>query len=185
MKRVVKWVQGMNFALILVLSISVKAYSGEGTFEIHTVDDPSAIVDDSICASADFTPNLKVVANAWTYETRTSDGKVVQDLTHKVGTLQACLLITDLSFTQSTIHPMYVEFDLKNGMYSGIGSCTIASNNVPLQGLILASCTMRLIEQSSGNTVGSAIMSSAFNPFGLSGFAPGESYWTLRFYSVD
>lgn len=185
MKRGIKWRQRIFLAMLVVLSISIKAYSGERTFEIHTVDDPGIVIDDSVCASAAFTSNLKVGANAWTYETRTSDGEIVKDLTHKVGTVQACVLITDLNFTQSTIHPMYVQFDLKNGLYNGVGNCTVASNNVPLQGLILAGCTLRLMEQSSGNTVGSAIMSSAFNPFGLSGFAPGSSYWTLRFYSLD
>ncbi len=64
------------------------------------------------------------------------------------------------------------------------GTCTVISNDVPVTGLILAGCTLRLVSFPSEVLGGVATSMSVFNPLQLQGFSTG-SFWTLRLYTAD
>ena len=74
-----------------------------------------------------------------------------------------------------------VRFDLPQGSFTAAGTCTFATNDVPLRGFVLAGCSLGMTEFPEGVLGGSAASLSSFNPFRLAGFATG-SYWTLQYY---
>jgi hypothetical protein len=176
----------MSFWLmaVLVLALSGAAYGGETVLQLRTVEVPGMIVDDSICAESGFTPNVRLYAHVWSQQTRAADGMVVNDQIRDIGLARACVQITDFTFSPF-VNParFYIRFDLESGVFTGLGSCTIMSNNIPEPGLILAGCNLTLGERSDGvsRPVGSAVSSSVFNPFQRPGYNTG-SFWTLRMY---
>lgn len=106
---------------------------------------------------------------------------------HRIGSATACTHVTfPLVFTPSSIEPFYINFRLDKGDHAGeykaIGNCTIISNDVPTQGLILAGCSLKVTDAPSDSVRGAMTSMSVFNPFRLPGFNTG-SIWTLRLYS--
>jgi hypothetical protein len=97
----------------------------------------------------------------------------------QVGTAAACARVTSLA--PGATAPFYIEFTLDEGSYRADGSCTVISNNVPVSGLILAGCALRIIGAPAGVLGGSFTSNSIFNPFRLPGFNTG-SVWTRRIY---
>jgi hypothetical protein len=169
---------------VLILALSHVAYGGETVLQLRTVEVPGMIVDDSICAESGFTPNVRLYAHVWSQQTRASDGTVVNDQIRDIGLARACVQITDFTFSPF-INParFYIRFDLENGVFTGLGTCTVMSNNIPEPGLILAGCNLTLTGWSGGvsTPMGSAVSSSVFNPFQRPGYNTG-SFWTLRMY---
>ncbi|HEX7184320.1 MAG TPA: hypothetical protein VF756_21000 [Thermoanaerobaculia bacterium] len=63
------------------------------------------------------------------------------------------------------------------------GDCTVGSNDVPVAGIVLAACHLRVVEAPKGFAGGAASSLSIFNPAGLTGFATGSS-WTLQLFET-
>lgn len=165
----------------MVVLFGSTAFAGERVLQVRTVEDPQVIVGDEICAEAPFTPNVRLGAYAWSFQTRASDGSVVNGMINDVGTAKACVRITDFKFTRLSTAQFYILFTFRQEAYAGLGVCTVTSNDVPELGLVLAGCSLSLKDRASGADVGSAVSSSVFNPFRLLGYETG-SYWTLKIY---
>jgi len=168
-------------AVGMVILFGSTGFAGERVIQVRTVEDRRVIVGDEICAEAPFTSNVRLGAHAWSFQTRASDGAVVNGMINAVGTAKACVRITDFKFTPFSTAQFYIRFSFGQEDYAGLGLCTVTSNNVPELGLVLAGCSLSLKDHASGADVGIAVSSSVFNPFRLSGYETG-SYWTLKFY---
>jgi hypothetical protein len=166
---------------VMVILLGSTAFAGERVIQVRTAEDARVIVGDDICAEAPFTSNVRLGAYAWSFQTRASDGSVVNDMINDVGTAKACVRITDFRFTPLSIAHFYIVFNFRQEAYAGLGVCTVTSNNVPEPGLVLAGCSLSLKDRASGADVGIAVSSSVFNPFHLPGYETG-SYWTLKIY---
>ncbi len=171
-------------AALSALNTVPEAYGNEKIIQFHSIIDPNLNTDGSVCMQAPFPPTVQFSSGAWIYETRGSDGTIVNSSSHVVGVVRDCVQITDFSFTPFSVHPFYIRFDLRDATYIGNGSCTVISNNVPVTGLILVSCVASLADFATGEPVGSGVSSVSFNPFGLPGFDTG-AYWTLRLYTGE
>ena len=164
-----------------IILLITPAFAGERVLQLRTQEDAGVVVGDEICAEAPFVPNVRLGAYAWSFETRASDGTVVNDMITDVGTARACLRIIDFAFPHFSTAEFYIHFTIGQEAYAGLGVCTVSSNTVPEPGLVLAGCSLTLKDRASGADVGSAVSSSVFNPFNLPGYATG-SYWTLKIY---
>jgi len=171
------------FALVagMALFFASAAFAGERVMQVRTVEDPRVIVGDEVCAEAPFTSNVRLGAYAWSFQTRASDGSVVNNMINDVGTAKACVRITDFKFTPFSTAQFYIVFTFRQEVYTGLGVCTVTSNNVPELGVVLAGCSLSLKDHASGDDAGIAVSSSVFNPFRLPGYETG-SYWTLKIY---
>jgi hypothetical protein len=169
------------FLAVMVILFGSAAFAGERVILVRTVEDAKVIVGDDICAEAPFTSNVRLGAHAWSFQTRASDGSIVNDMINDVGTAKACVRITDFKFTPFSTAQFYLRFTFGKEAYAGLGVCTVTSNNIPELGLVLAGCSLSLKDRASGADVGSAVSSSVFNPFRLPGYETG-SYWTLKIY---
>jgi len=165
----------------MVILFGSTGFAGERVIQVRTVEDASVIVGDDICSEAPFTANVRLGAYAWSFQTRASNGSVVNDMINNVGTAKACVRITDFKFTPFSIAQFYIRFTFGQEAYAGIGVCTVTSNNIPEPGLVLAGCSLSLKDHASGADVGIAVSSSVFNPARLPGYETG-SYWTLKIY---
>lgn len=167
-------------AVMVILSGSA-AFARERVIQVQTVEDARVVVGDDICAEAPFIPNVRLGAYTWSFQTRASDGSIVNSMINNVGTAKACVRITDFGFTPFSTAQFYIRFTFGQEAYAGLGVCTVTSNNVPELGLVLAGCSLSLKDRASEADVGSAVSSSVFNPFRLPGYETG-SYWTLKIY---
>ncbi|HZH03744.1 MAG TPA: hypothetical protein VEY30_08175 [Myxococcaceae bacterium] len=168
-------------ALLLLLA-SGAASAGERAYLVRSVEDPNVPPDPSVCASAPFRTNVVLNASLYTTFTRIlRDGKVVDDDVKKVGTAYACGEITNLAFPSGTQQNFYAKFNLPSGSFTGVGTCTLVSNDVPVGGLVLAGCNLKIIGAPEGLVGGIISSASVLNPFQLPGFTTG-SYWTIFAY---
>ena len=143
----------------------------------RTIEDPSVSSRPVACPYADANVFLGAIVRA--VETRATDGQDVSDQVAQVGTAAACAKVTSLAAGATA--PFYIEFTLNDGYYRADGTCTVISNNVPVPGLVLAGCALKIIEPPAGVLGGSFTSNSIFNPFRLAGFNTG-SVWTRRTY---
>ena len=77
----------------------------------------------------------------------------------------------------------FLQLTLRDGIYTASGACTIISNHVPEDGLVLAGCHLRIDGAPEGVTGGAVTSLTTFNPRKLDGFATG-SYWTAQIYDL-
>lgn len=165
-----------------LLSVSSTS-DGVRVHQFRTEEDPSVTGGAAFCAGAPFTANVVLNASAWSAQTRAADGMVVNEDALRVGTALACAQITSFAFPPGLQQNFYARFDLPEGSYTALGTCTIISNDVPKAGLVLAGCNLKVTDPPAGIAGGAATSLSVFNPFGLAGFATG-SYWTLQLYEA-
>lgn len=168
---------------LVIFGFSTFAWGSERALQLRTVEDPDVIVEDAVCNDGGFFPNVRLGAAVWTYQTRAVDGGVINDHIHRVGTARACVLITDFRFVPQSRHPFYIRFDIGKDVYTALGDCTVGSNDVPVPGLVLAGCTLRLVQSPPDVLGGSVVSTSVFNPSRLPGFSTG-SYWAFRLYDL-
>ena len=156
---------------------------GTRLYQFRTVEDPEVSGANVFCtpASAGFTPNVFLNASVYAEHVRASDAMVVAERTDPIGTALACAQITDFSFPPGKQQNFYALFKLPSGDFSAKGTCTLISNNVPEARLILAGCTLSVVEAPEGVVGGAATSLSVFNPFRLPGYSTG-SRWTLQVY---
>jgi len=159
----------------------------ESVIQFRSLDDPAVMPDLEVCEGAPFFPHINVLfgASFWPSRTRASDGEVVVPEVRQIGTATACMLITDPTFPVGGVAPFYIEGTAGDLDFTGIGECTLVSNDVPVPGLILASCNLEIpADPNQGLIGGIATSNSVFNPLGIPGFGTG-SYWTLHLYWED
>ena len=138
-------------------------------------EDPSVEPDAAVIAAAPFEPNLRLGALLWSVPG--AGGGSPQ----RIGTATACARITDPAFTPEARFDFHVRFDLPEGPVTATGGCTLISNDMPVRGIVLAACHLRVVEAPAGHVGGAAASLSIFNPGQVPGFSTG-SYWTLQLY---
>ncbi len=166
--------------VLVISSLGVPA-AAERILVFRSMEDPSTPPNKELCDRVMPNKNVLLGASLWSLETRPNDAMVVNDRIHRIGNATACAQIIDFTFSPSSIAPFYIRFDLEDGQYAGLGSCTITSNRVPVRGLILAGCSLNLTDVPPDVTGGAATSLSIFNPFKLTDFGTG-SIWTLHVY---
>lgn len=172
-----------TLSLMAVLFASL-ALADEATYQFRSVEDPAFPPDDAICAQAPFRVNVKLGASLWSQLARPVDGRVVIDQLRRVGRATACVQLTNFLFPPGLQQNFYAVFDLPSGRYTGLGTCTLTSNDVPQAGIVLAGCALDVLQGPSGVLGGVITSASTFNPARLAGFNTG-SLWTLQVYTSD
>jgi hypothetical protein len=145
-------------------------------YRFRSEEDPSSPPDPAVCAAASFDPNVRLRATLWA-----DGGDSEEDDETRFGTATACTRVIDSAFPPGTLLPFYAVFDLPEGRVTASGDATVVSNDVPVAGLVLAACHLRVIEAPPGFTGGVATSLSVFNPAGLTGFNTG-SFWTILLF---
>ena len=163
--------------------LAIESEPGTRLYQFRTVEDPEVSGANVFCtaASAGFTPNVFLNASVYVEHVRASDAMIVAERTDPIGTALACAQITDFSFPPGLQQNFYALFKLPSGDFTAKGTCTLISNNVPEARLILAGCTLRVVEAPEGVVGGAATSLSVFNPFRLPGYSTG-SRWTIQVY---
>jgi hypothetical protein len=138
------------------------------TWRFRSEEDPSTPPDPAICAAAPFEPNLRLGAVLW-------DGE------RRVGTATACVRVTDPRFPPGSRVPFHAVFHLPEGPVTATGDATVVSNDMPVPGLVLAACHLRVMGAPHGFAGGAATSLSVFNPGKVEGFATG-SEWTVALF---
>ncbi len=167
---------------VLVVGWSAAAVAAEETFVFSSKEDPSTPPDATVCAAAPFQTTVKLGASLWSIETKKKDASVKDRFRRRIGRATACLALTNVLFPEGLTQQFYARFDLPQGSYTAIGTCTVSSNSVPQPFIILAGCTLKLLTGPRGSLGGMVTSSSIFNPLQRPGFGTG-SVWTLHEYS--
>ena len=157
--------------------------SGVHVYQFRTEEDPAVTGAAAFCATQPFPANVLLNASAWATQARSSDASVVNDGVRKVGTVVACAQITSFAFPPGLQQNFAARFDFEDGSsYTGRGTCTITSNDIPEPKLVLAGCALK-VAPDGASAGGVATSASVFNPFRLEGYHTG-SYWTLQLYDA-
>jgi hypothetical protein len=172
----------MRTLVLAVFTLSSIALADEVAYQFKSVEDPAFPPDDAICAQAPFRVNVKLGASLWSQHARFVDGRIVNDQVMRIGKATACVQLTNFLFPPGLSQNFYAVFDLPSGRYTGLGTCTLSSNDVPQAGLVLAGCTLNVVSGPSGVLGGVITSASTFNPVRLPGFSTG-SMWTLQAYT--
>jgi hypothetical protein len=167
-------------AIVLVCAPSL-AHAAERVVQFRSAEDPASPPDAAFCDAAPFHANVRLGASLYSYEVRRNDGRVEQDEGRKIGTATACAQLTNFLFPTGLQQNFIVRFDLPQGSFTAVGTCTFATNDVPLRGFVLAGCALQMTAFPEGVVGGAMASLSSFNPFRLPGFSTG-SYWTLQYY---
>jgi hypothetical protein len=171
-----------SFAIALALVCApALAQAAERVVQFRSAEDPASPPDAAFCDAAPFPVNVRLGASLYSYEVRGRDGSVDAEEGRKIGTATACAQLTNFLFPLGLQQNFVVRFDLPQGSFTAAGTCTFATNDVPLRGFVLAGCALGMTQFPAGVVGGSAASLSSFNPFRLAGFATG-SYWTLQYY---
>jgi hypothetical protein len=157
------------------------AEPGVRVYQFRTVEDPDVSGATTFCAGAPFTVNVRLNASVYVENARGSDALVVSERADPIGTALACAQITDPTFPTGLQQKFYAQFNLPSGSFTANGTCTLISNNVPQAGLVLAGCTLGVIQAPEGIVGGAATSLSVFLPRPLAGFSTG-SRWTIQLY---
>ncbi|HEY6909949.1 MAG TPA: hypothetical protein VI356_11295 [Myxococcales bacterium] len=166
----------------LLLAAFASAASAETrVVQVRSAEDPASPPDRAFCQSAPFAVTLLLGASLYTYEVEDQTGMIRDEQPRKIGVATACARLTNFTFPAGLQQDFYVRFDLPEGSFTGVGTCTLTSNDVPLAGFVLAGCALKMTSFPAGVVGGGISSLSSFNPFRLPGFATG-SYWTLQYY---
>lgn len=169
------------FAALLGAS---QAAGEERVVLFRSTEDPATPPDPAVCDRAPFAVNVQLGASLWSVRTGARDAAVEDDDVRQVGRATACVQLTNLLFPPGLDQNFYAEFQLAEGTVVAVGSCKLVSNDVPLAGLVLAGCSLKVVSGPPGTLGGVVTSSSVFNPAGLEGFNTG-SYWTALLYRED
>lgn len=174
-------VQARAWVVLGMVAVSSGARAHTTVYQFRTEEDPASPPDPAVCAAAPFPVTTRLGASVYVPLHRVGNGKVVYEGRERVGTATACVRLTDSRFPPGQQVPFYARFNLPEGGFTALGTCTLVSNDVPRAGLVLAGCALRLVEVPAGFVGGTVSSTSVFNPARLSGFATG-SYYTLYAY---
>lgn len=168
----------------VVLAGASEARAEEEVYQFRTQEDSTKPPDAAVCAAAPFETTVKLGASIYVPKSRERDGKWVSRGEKSVGTATACLRITDTRFPAGQQIPAHMRFNLPEGSFTASGTCTLVSNDVPVAGLVLAGCALKLVEMPKGYAGGTVSSTSVFNPAKLPGYATGSNY-TLYVYRAE
>jgi hypothetical protein len=171
----------LKIATLVVAAWASAASAESRVVQIRSAEDPASPPDRAFCQTAPFAVNLLLGASLYTYRVDDDTGMVRDNEPRKVGVATACARLTSFLFPPGLQQDFYVRFDLPEGSFVGLGTCTLTSNDVPLAGFVLAGCALKMTSFPAGVIGGGISSLSSFNPFRLPGFATG-SYWTLQYY---
>ncbi len=174
----------LRSAAALLALLPALALAGERTLLLKTFEDERYPADLALCQAQNY-PLLNVVlgASVWSLQTNAARGEVMNDSVRFLGTATGCGMMTSAT-PYTPRQPFLIKFDLEDGTYVAKGECDIVSVTVPVTGLMLAGCALRLVEKPAGVVGGFATSSSVFNPYGVPGFGTG-SVWTVHLYTAD
>lgn len=147
----------------------------------RSVEDPDFPADRAVCAAAGFQANVFLGASLWSEATTATSGRVVNNGVRRVGSATACIRITNPSFPAGLPQQFYSRFQTPEGTFTASGACTLISNDVPEQGLVLGGCHLRVVDGPAEMRGGAITSLSVFNPANLAGYATG-SEWTVQYY---
>ena len=167
--------------IVAVLTSAGAALADERTWIVRSEESAATPPDPAVCAAAPFATNVQLGAELWSLRTEGRSGSVEDPARRVVGRATACLQLTSLLFSPGLTQLFYVRFDLPEGSFAGVGSCRISTNDVPVSMLVLAGCTLELVEGPPGMIGGVATSASIFNPTRVPGYGTG-SFWTLHTY---
>jgi hypothetical protein len=166
---------------LAVLCAPTLARAAEKVVQFRSAEDPASPPDAAFCDAAPFKASVRLGASLYTHEVGRRDGQLKHDQGRKIGTATACARLTDMLFPPGLQQDFIVKFDLPEGSFTAVGTCTLSSNDVPLRQFVLAGCALHMTAFPE-NVLGGAVASlSSFNPFKLAGYSTG-SYWTLQYY---
>lgn len=168
---------------LLVAAFATAAAAESRVVQVRSAEDPASPPDRAFCQTAPFAVNLLLGASLYTYEVGERTGLVHEQHPRRIGVATACARLTNFLFPAGLQQDFYVRFDLPEGSFVGLGTCTLTSNDVPLAGFVLAGCALKMTSFPPGVVGGGISSLSSFNPFRLPGFATG-SYWTLQYYDT-
>jgi hypothetical protein len=152
----------------------------EFTLVVRTRDDPQVPPDMSVCRNAPFQSSITLGASVWAPgPVPAAPGQAPDDFTIRVGTGTACMHFADPRFPVGSRIPVYAEFVLSQGTYTGLGECTVTSNDKPVQGVLLAGCTAGLVGAPDDVVGGIATTSTVINAGRVPGYQTG-SVMTIR-----
>jgi len=171
----------LKIATLVVAAWASAASAESRVVQIRSAEDPASPPDRAFCQTAPFAVNLLLGASLYTYRVDDDTGMIGDHEPRKVGVATACARLTSFLFPPGLQQDFYVRFDLPEGSFVGLGTCTLTSNDVPLAGFVLAGCALKMTSFPAGVIGGGISSLSSFNPFRLPGFATG-SYWTLQYY---
>ncbi len=136
-------------------------------------------------------------ADLFSSRVRTKDGLVVEPEARTIGRGLACAWLSFSAFFGNLLaeppfpidqtqplatSPFYGEFEVGGVFLAGGGECSLTSNTLPVPGLGLVACNLRINpDPDQGLLGGNATSNSVFNPLGLPGFQTG-SFWTVHIY---
>jgi hypothetical protein len=155
----------------------------EYVIQLRTFDDPDQPPDLTFCATAPFNANVFLGASVFSVFSNPMNARIINEKTHKVGTGTACLLFDDFTFPVGSKVPFHATFDLEQGAIGGTGECTITSNDVPVDGIVLMGCVGDLSTVPDGFLGGIASSTTAINPFDIPGYTTG-SFMTFRMFRL-
>jgi hypothetical protein len=170
-----------KMASLLLAAWASAAAAESRVVQVRSAEDPASPPDRAFCQTAPFGVNLLLGASLYTYDVGEHTGLVRSEHPRKIGVATACARLTNFLFPAGLQQDFYVRFDLPEGSFVGLGTCTLTSNDVPLAGFVLAGCALKMTSFPPGVVGGGISSLSSFNPFRLPGFATG-SYWTLQYY---
>lgn len=173
-----------TLSLAAALSLAVlpleAAWGGQAVYRFRTQEEEGPKKAPDFCERAPFASNLRLDAGVYVPARHTRDGRVPPEET-RVGTAIACARLTDPGFAPGGTVDFYVRFELPAGAFTANGACTLVSNDVPEKGLVLAGCSLKVVDAPPGVVGGLVSSTSVFNPAKLEGYETG-SYWTLTVY---
>lgn len=171
----------MRILIAVTVLGAFAAMADERTFVFRSEEDPSTPPDPAVCAASPFGANVKLGAALYSIRTSRTKGLVRDETWKRIGKATACLELTNVMFPAGLVQNFYAQFDLPQGRYVAQGTCTVSSNTVPQNFIILAGCTLKLITGPAGSNGGMATSASIFNPLKQAGFGTG-SIWTIHEY---
>lgn len=177
-----------TLAALLAL-VPALALAGERTIILKTYEDANYPADVQLCRQT-YGDALNIVlgASAWTLQTNAARGEVMKEGIRFVGPVTGCGSAPSLAQwpppTFKDDQFFLMKFDLRDGTYVFQGECDLSSWWVPVPGVLLVGCTLRLVQGPEGVVGGIATSSSVFTPKTLVNYATG-SVWTLHLYTND
>jgi hypothetical protein len=120
-------------------------------------------------------------ASLWSLRTRASNGTVNNEMVRQIGVADACGYIIE-GLGEGAKAPFYMEGNAGGLDMAAAGECSLVTNNIPVDGIILTGCALKVDpDPEQGLLGGLAASNSVFNPFGVVGFNTG-SFWTIHVY---
>jgi len=175
----------LRSAAALLALVPALALAGERTILLKTFEIPLTAPVVEYCQRQGFDPlNIVLSARAWSFRTNAARGEVMNETVRFLGDVIGCGSMDVPTKEYAPEQFFLIRFDLEDGRYVARGECDLVSQTVPVPGLLLVGCALRLVEMPEGVRGGFATSATIFNPFKVQGFDTG-SVWTLHLYTAD